>query len=88
MLHDGAGKVTLTSGRGCVQHRNFLAELELFRLKPSNDSETFRELVAFLSHVAPCFPKVTPAGRTYTPALPVPPRRCRRRRVAHANVSM
>lgn len=41
-----------------MQYRNYLAELELFKLKPSGDSEVFRELVSFMSHVAPCYPAV------------------------------
>jgi protein SDA1 len=39
-----------------LQHRNFLAELEIFRLQPSTDAETFKALVTFLSHVSVCYP--------------------------------
>lgn len=39
-----------------LQHRNFLAELDIFRLSPSSDAETFKALVTFLSHVSPCYP--------------------------------
>ncbi|CAM9853756.1 unnamed protein product [Choristocarpus tenellus] len=37
------------------QHRNYLSELEIFKLKPSKESDRFSELVTFLSHVAPCY---------------------------------
>ena len=40
-----------------AQHQNFEAELEVFKLQPSSDSQTFRELVIFLSHVSVCYPK-------------------------------
>ncbi|CAN0537792.1 unnamed protein product, partial [Ectocarpus sp. 8 AP-2014] len=41
------------------QHRNYLSELEIFKLKPSKDSDRFAELVTFMSHVAPCYKKET-----------------------------
>ena len=41
----------------CSQLRNFEAELEIFRMQPVSDSRRFRELIGFLSHVAPCYPK-------------------------------
>ncbi|CAN0247661.1 unnamed protein product, partial [Discosporangium mesarthrocarpum] len=37
------------------QHRNYLSELEIFKLKPSKESDRFAELVTFISHVAPCY---------------------------------
>ncbi|KAG5183588.1 SDA1-domain-containing protein [Tribonema minus] len=37
------------------QHRNYMSELEIFKLKPGRDAERFAELVTFLSHVAPCY---------------------------------
>lgn len=43
------------------QLRNYEAELEIFRLKPSSNSKQFRELVSFLSHVAQCYPAVRPS---------------------------
>lgn len=44
-----------------LQLRNYEAELEIFRLKPSSNSKQFRELVSFLSHVAQCYPAVRPS---------------------------
>ncbi|CAM9920575.1 unnamed protein product, partial [Hapterophycus canaliculatus] len=41
------------------QQRNYLSELEIFKLKPSKDSDRFAELVTFMSHVAPCYKKET-----------------------------
>ena len=38
-----------------LQHRNFLAELEILRLRPGAASESFRALVGFLAAVAPCY---------------------------------
>mmetsp|Transcript_15846 Transcript_15846/g.61916 ORF Transcript_15846/g.61916 Transcript_15846/m.61916 type:complete len:647 (-) Transcript_15846:62-2002(-) len=40
-----------------LQHRHFLSELEIFKHNPAADSKRFYELVGFLSHVAPCYPK-------------------------------
>lgn len=39
------------------QHKNFTAELEILRLHPTADSESFRQLVTFLSHVSTCYKK-------------------------------
>jgi hypothetical protein len=33
--------------------------VQLFVLRPSRDSPRFTEIVNFMSHVAPCYPKVT-----------------------------
>lgn len=55
-----ASAVASTAADSChvgPQLRNFEAELEIFRMQPSSDSKRFRELVGFLSHVAPCYPK-------------------------------
>eukprot|EP00730_Choanoeca_flexa_P006259 TRINITY_DN12119_c0_g2_i2.p1 TRINITY_DN12119_c0_g2~~TRINITY_DN12119_c0_g2_i2.p1 ORF type:complete len:706 (+),score=234.51 TRINITY_DN12119_c0_g2_i2:3031-5148(+) len=40
------------------QYRHYQATLQVFKLKPSKQSDEFGELVSFLSAVAHCFPKV------------------------------
>lgn len=37
------------------QHARYISELEIFKLKPSNDSKGFLELVIFISHVSPYY---------------------------------
>lgn len=39
-----------------LQLANFNAELEILKLRPTSDSESFRQLVMFLAQVAPCYP--------------------------------
>ena len=41
-----------------MQYRNYKAELEIFTLNASADSESLCEVITFLSHVAPCYPEV------------------------------
>jgi len=38
-----------------MQKRHFDSELEIFKLRPTKDSERFTELVTFMSHVASCY---------------------------------
>eukprot|EP01138_Halocafeteria_seosinensis_P000707 gb/GECG01000724.1/.p1 GENE.gb/GECG01000724.1/~~gb/GECG01000724.1/.p1 ORF type:complete len:808 (+),score=147.02 gb/GECG01000724.1/:1-2424(+) len=40
-----------------LQYQNYRAELEIFKLHPSKDSQSFKDLVNFLSHVTPCYPE-------------------------------
>lgn len=40
-----------------LQLANFNAELEILKLRPTSDSESYRQLVMFLAHVATCYPK-------------------------------
>ena len=39
-----------------MQKRHFDSELEIFKLRPSNNSDRFTELVTFMSHVVPNYP--------------------------------
>lgn len=38
-----------------MQKRHFDSEIEIFKLRPTKDSERFTELVTFMSHVASCY---------------------------------
>ena len=38
-----------------MQKRHFDSELEIFKLRPTKDSDRFTELVTFMSHVVPCY---------------------------------
>eukprot|EP01041_Mallomonas_annulata_P006471 gene6471-13069_t len=38
-----------------MQRKRFESELEIFKLRPTIDSERFTDLVTFISHVAPCY---------------------------------
>jgi protein SDA1 len=38
-----------------MQKRHFESELEIFKLRPTKESERFTELVTFMSHVAVCY---------------------------------
>ena len=38
-----------------VQKRHFESELEIFKLRPTSDSERFTDLVTFMSHVVSCY---------------------------------
>lgn len=38
-----------------MQKRHFESELEIFKMRPTKDSERFSELVTFMSHVAVCY---------------------------------
>ena len=39
-----------------MQKRHFDSELEIFKLRPTKESDRFTELVTFMSHVASCYP--------------------------------
>ena len=38
-----------------LQHKHYLAELEIFKLNPSSTAETFTALIGFLSHISSCY---------------------------------
>ena len=40
-----------------LQHRHFMTELEIFRLKPGKGSEHFGALINYMSHMVQCYPK-------------------------------
>lgn len=40
-----------------MQKRHFDSELDIFKLRPTKDSERFTELVTFMSHIAGCYPE-------------------------------
>ncbi|CAE7820566.1 Mys45A, partial [Symbiodinium sp. KB8] len=42
-----------------LQYRNYKAEMEIFALNPSSEAKSLIEVVAFISHVASCYPKET-----------------------------
>ena len=42
------------------QLRHFESNLEIFKLKPSDEAKSFGELVAFISAVAHCYPDSAP----------------------------
>lgn len=41
-----------------LQHKHFLAELDIFKMNPASPADTFIALVHFLSHVAGCYRKL------------------------------
>jgi protein SDA1 len=43
------------------QWRHYESSLAIFRLKPDAEAKEFQELVTFLAHVAPCYPKESAA---------------------------
>lgn len=40
-----------------LQYNRFQSELEIFKLRPTNDSERFTDLMTFMSHVVHCYGK-------------------------------
>jgi protein SDA1 len=42
-----------------MQKRHFDSELDIFKLRPTKDSERFTELVTFMSHIAGCYVEET-----------------------------
>jgi protein SDA1 len=42
-----------------MQQRHFESELEIFKLRPTQDSDRFTELVTFMCHVAACYKEET-----------------------------
>lgn len=41
------------------QHKHFISEMEVFRLRPTSMAERFCELLGFISQVASCYPEDT-----------------------------
>lgn len=38
-----------------MQRRHYESELDIFKMRPTQDSQRFTDLLTFMSHVAPCF---------------------------------